>query len=70
VKRQIDLYLCRTVEDRKSIAGLLPERADVILAGAALVAGVLDALGLPDLVVSDRALRHGVWIDRFLESDD
>lgn len=65
VDRQIALFAERTVEQRKEIVGLMPKRADVILAGAAIVRCVMRKVGRNELLVSDRGLRHGVMIDRF-----
>jgi exopolyphosphatase / guanosine-5'-triphosphate,3'-diphosphate pyrophosphatase len=65
IERQIDLYRSRSQEDRRKIVGLQPKRADVILAGACIVATVMDKLGKNSLSVSDRGLRHGLLIDRF-----
>ena len=45
--------------------GLQPKRADVILAGAAIVRTVMDKLGRSELTVSDRGLRHGLLAERF-----
>ena len=49
----------------RSIVGLQPKRADVILAGACIVRVVMDKLEQPSLTVSDRALRHGLIAERF-----
>jgi exopolyphosphatase/guanosine-5'-triphosphate,3'-diphosphate pyrophosphatase len=65
IDRQIDLYRSRGVEERRSIVGLQPKRADVILAGACIVRVVMDKLGQTSLTVSDRALRHGLIVERF-----
>ncbi len=65
VDRQIDLYRSRTADERRSIPGLQPARAEVILAGACIVRTVLDKLGKDSLTVSDRGLRHGVLQERF-----
>jgi exopolyphosphatase/guanosine-5'-triphosphate,3'-diphosphate pyrophosphatase len=65
VERQIELYRSRSLEERCSIVGLQPKRADVILAGACIVKIVMDKLGKDRLSVSDRGLRHGLLIDRF-----
>jgi exopolyphosphatase / guanosine-5'-triphosphate,3'-diphosphate pyrophosphatase len=65
IERQIELYRTRSVEERRKIVGLQPERADVILAGACIVRTVMMKLGKDALSVSDRGLRHGVLIDRF-----
>lgn len=65
VDRQIELYRSNDADGRRSIAGLQPQRADVILAGACVVRTVMELLGVPQLTVSDRGLRHGVFLDRF-----
>ena len=67
IDRQIELYRALGPEERRSIAGLQPNRAEVILAGACIVRTVLDVLGADSLTVSDRALRHGLIADRFKE---
>ena len=65
IDRQIELYRTRTSEQRRSIVGLQPKRADVILAGACIVRTVLAKLGCDALTVSDRGLRHGLLEERF-----
>jgi exopolyphosphatase/guanosine-5'-triphosphate,3'-diphosphate pyrophosphatase len=65
VERQIELYRERTADERRAIAGLQPKRAEVILAGACIVATVLDLLGQDSLTVSARGLRHGLLAERF-----
>jgi exopolyphosphatase/guanosine-5'-triphosphate,3'-diphosphate pyrophosphatase len=62
---QIELYRTSTVEERREIVGLQPNRAEVILAGACIVRTVLAKLGCSSLTVSDRGLRHGVLTERF-----
>jgi exopolyphosphatase / guanosine-5'-triphosphate,3'-diphosphate pyrophosphatase len=63
--RQIELYRTQTVDERRSVVGLQPKRADVILAGACIVRTVLEKLDSESLTVSDRALRHGLLVVRF-----
>jgi exopolyphosphatase / guanosine-5'-triphosphate,3'-diphosphate pyrophosphatase len=65
VDRQIERYASLHAEDRRSITGLQPKRADVILAGACIVRAVMDKLDQRTLTVSDRGLRHGLLLDRF-----
>ncbi|MCC6397269.1 MAG: Ppx/GppA family phosphatase [Bacteroidetes bacterium] len=65
VDRQIELYRSRSAEERRSIPGLQPGRAEVILGGACIVRSILTALRATNLTVSDRGLRHGVLLDRF-----
>jgi exopolyphosphatase/guanosine-5'-triphosphate,3'-diphosphate pyrophosphatase len=65
IDRQIELYRTSDPEARRRIVGLQPARAEVILAGAGIVRTVMDKLGRDSLVVSDRALRHGLLDERF-----
>jgi exopolyphosphatase/guanosine-5'-triphosphate,3'-diphosphate pyrophosphatase len=65
IDRQIALYRVRDADARRSIVGLQPKRAEVILAGACIVQTVMEKLGKDRLTVSDRGLRHGVLAERF-----
>jgi exopolyphosphatase/guanosine-5'-triphosphate,3'-diphosphate pyrophosphatase len=65
VERQIERYRTSSADERRAITGLQPGRAEVILAGACIVATVLDLLGRDSLTVSDRGLRHGLLVERF-----
>jgi exopolyphosphatase/guanosine-5'-triphosphate,3'-diphosphate pyrophosphatase len=65
IDRQIELYRTRTAEQRRTIVGLQPDRAAVILAGACIVRTVLERLGRDSVTVSDRGLRHGLLAERF-----
>jgi exopolyphosphatase/guanosine-5'-triphosphate,3'-diphosphate pyrophosphatase len=53
-------YAGKTLAQRRAVAGLLPERADIVLAGACIVKAVMETLGTPVLTVSARGLRHGL----------
>jgi exopolyphosphatase/guanosine-5'-triphosphate,3'-diphosphate pyrophosphatase len=65
IARQIELYRSRDADARRAIAGLQPKRSDVILAGACIVATVMDKLDQRTVTVSDRGLRHGLLVERF-----
>ena len=65
VDRQIERYRSTDAAGRRTIAGLQPNRAEVILAGACVVRTVMELLGVRVLTVSDRGVRHGVLLDRF-----
>jgi exopolyphosphatase/guanosine-5'-triphosphate,3'-diphosphate pyrophosphatase len=65
VDRQIELYRTLDAAERRSIVGLQPKRADVILAGACIIRTVMEMLGQASLTVSDRGLRHGLLVERF-----
>lgn len=65
IDRQIALYASTPTEERRSIIGLQPKRAEVILAGACIVRTVMNKLGKESATVSDRGLRHGLLVERF-----
>ena len=65
IERQIEMYQSMDAEARRSIVGLQPNRAEVILAGACIVATIMDKLAQDSVTVSDRGLRHGLTVERF-----
>jgi exopolyphosphatase/guanosine-5'-triphosphate,3'-diphosphate pyrophosphatase len=65
IDRQIELYRLLNADARRTIVGLQPKRAEVILAGACIVRTVMEKLGKDSFAVSDRGLRHGVLAERF-----
>ena len=65
VERQVERYQRLDAVERQSVVGLQPKRARVILAGACIVAAIMDRLGQGTLTVSDRGLRHGLLEERF-----
>lgn len=50
-------------EQRRKIPGLDPERADIIVAGLAVVAELLDAVGTAEVTVSGFGLRDGLLLE-------
>lgn len=50
-------------EERARVPGLNPQRADIILAGLAVTAELLDLLDAPELVVSAYGLREGLLLE-------
>jgi exopolyphosphatase/guanosine-5'-triphosphate,3'-diphosphate pyrophosphatase len=67
IDEQIERYRTRSADERRTIVGLQTARAEVILGGACIVRTILSKLGVPSFTVSDRGLRHGVFIERFTE---
>lgn len=65
IAEQIDEYSKRTIEQRRELPGLQPKRADVILAGACILKDITERLGVDELTISDRGLRHGLAFDLF-----
>ena len=48
------------------MTGMEPKRADVLLAGASILDCVMSALGVEELIVSDRGIRYGLFYQRFV----
>lgn len=65
IEEQIAEYSKRTIEQRRELPGLQPKRADVILAGACILKDITERLGVEELTISDRGLRHGLAFDLF-----
>lgn len=55
------------LDRRRSVPGLEPKRADVIVAGGAIVGEVARAFGVAEILVSDRGVRWGL-VQRLLDA--
>ena len=66
--RQIERFRTRDADGRRTIVGLQPNRAEVILAGACIVRTILAKLHHESFLVSDRGLRHGLFVERFVSA--
>ena len=53
-----------SLAERRTVPGLPPQRADIIVAGGFVLEEVMNALGIESLRVCDWSLREGVIIDR------
>ncbi len=53
-----------TLEQRRRVPGINPERADIIIGGAAILQTVMETVGAPAIRISDRGLREGIIVDR------
>ena len=63
LRRQRERLWSLPLGERKKIAGLPVDRADVILTGAAIYEVLMELFGLPDLRVSTRGLRFATVLD-------
>jgi exopolyphosphatase/guanosine-5'-triphosphate,3'-diphosphate pyrophosphatase len=55
--------------ERASVPGIKPARADLILAGALVVQGVMAAGGFDGLETTEAGMREGVFFERLLAAD-
>jgi len=65
VKESIDLFDELPLKQRKSIPGLSDDRADIIGAGARVVAAFMDYLKVDELTISENGLREGIFFEQF-----
>lgn len=63
VHRLVEELKWRTVDERKTMPGMMPGRADVLLGGALILWRSMEMLGFPTLRVSTRGLRYGVILN-------
>ncbi len=62
--RAVVEHLCSiNLEERRKVPGINPERADIIVAGAAILETLMDTLGLDGILTSERGLQHGLLMD-------
>ena len=56
-----------TLEERRKVQGLQPERADVIVAGAAIFSTIMEIMKAQEIMVSSRGLRYGALVKRAIK---
>ena len=69
IDSQVELYASRTLAERMEIPGLPPKRADIILASACIVQGLMKSLRADSFKVSINGLRHGLLVEMFKPKD-
>jgi exopolyphosphatase / guanosine-5'-triphosphate,3'-diphosphate pyrophosphatase len=74
VETLVGLVETRPLRKRETLAGLNPDRADSIVAGALIVRALMEALGADEMTVSGKGLREGLAMeslsDRMPRADD
>ena len=58
-----------TLEQRRRVPGINPERADIIIGGSAILQTVMETVGAASIRISDRGLREGIIVDRLRRGD-
>jgi len=60
LKNQLQLYRSKTIDERRKIPGLPPARADVILAGGAILYMAMEKLKSSNVLISCHGIRYGL----------
>ncbi len=63
VDRILKMLKSMSLEERKRVPGLQPERADIIVAGVIIVKLVMEGLGLGQMLVSDCDILYGLALE-------
>jgi exopolyphosphatase/guanosine-5'-triphosphate,3'-diphosphate pyrophosphatase len=63
LKKLASILCSLSLEERKELPGMNPERADIIVAGAAIMETIMEDLGLEEICVSHKELRDGLLVD-------
>ena len=67
--RKLATHLCSLdLERRKQVPGINPERADIIIGGAAILETLMDELNIEEVLVSDRGLRDGLLVEYLIKN--
>ncbi len=62
--KQVSKLLCSLpLRERRNVPGMNPKRADILVAGAAILETIMSETGIPELRISTRELRDGLLID-------
>ncbi|MCY2967512.1 MAG: Ppx/GppA phosphatase family protein, partial [Planctomycetota bacterium] len=70
LREAVQLLCSLPLEKRREVPGINPERADIIVAGAAVLETLLEELNIPEVIISERGLREGLPIDYLSRFDD
>lgn len=62
----VDELAGRSIDERRELAGVNPDRGDVILAAGAVLAAVLEAGGFDAVEITEAGLREGMFFERHL----
>jgi exopolyphosphatase/guanosine-5'-triphosphate,3'-diphosphate pyrophosphatase len=60
LKNQLERYRSKTLEERRNIPGLFPARADVILAGGAILYFAMEKFEVSSVLISCHGVRYGL----------
>ena len=66
LRNVIDLLCSVPLEQRRKIAGMNPERADIIIPGAAILDMFMKELSLDSITITSRGLQDGLLVDCFV----
>jgi exopolyphosphatase/guanosine-5'-triphosphate,3'-diphosphate pyrophosphatase len=69
LRKVIKLLCARTLEERCTVPGINPDRADIIIAGAVILEVFMKELSLKTITVTSRGLQDGLLVDYLSRSE-
>lgn len=69
LRETVEMLRRLPLEERRKVPGLDPDRADIILAGAAVLLTILEDVRADSLTISDRGMRHGILLDALMREE-
>ena len=63
LKKLAPILCSQSLEERRQLPAINPDRADIIIAGAAILEAIMEELGLEEINISHRELRDGLLVD-------
>ena len=63
LKKLTGLIRSSTLKGRRMLPGINPERADIIVGGAAILETFMEELRIEEIVISERGVREGLLVD-------
>jgi exopolyphosphatase/guanosine-5'-triphosphate,3'-diphosphate pyrophosphatase len=63
LKKLAPILCSLSLEERKKMPAINPDRADILVAGSAILESVMEELGLEEIKISHRELRDGLLVD-------
>ncbi len=70
LEEMIELLAARPASERGAIRGIKPDRGDVVLGGALVIAAAMEHAGLEEIEVAEAGLREGMFFAHMLEDRD
>ena len=69
LQKVVDLLCSLPLDQRRKVPGMNPERADIIIAGAAILDTFMKELGLDSIQITGRGLQDGLLVDYLSRMD-
>jgi exopolyphosphatase/guanosine-5'-triphosphate,3'-diphosphate pyrophosphatase len=70
LQKVIDMLCALPLEQRKKVPGMNPERADIIIPGAAILETFMKETGFDTISITGRSLQDGLLVDYLSRMDD